>query len=302
MRKRGVACRPARARSDRRMPHCESDRCTNTISMVEDVHFCMCGCDDCKEAEEEDRDRKKRAKRFAEDARMMREAQLEAAPPAASPARSGSGTWLLGLVLAAVAAGWFYNQSQPNASPAATVPAKTGAPETKQEYSKPAAKTDDDDIPLETRIAKMGLEDAVAWIHPDMKNTVGDLSAADRVLARWAAAHMKWSELQTIDETKPGEAMKDPYRWRGNRVCGSGRILQIEAAQLATGKVFEGVLDSEADMRFVAAGDTGELVAGSEARFCGIMTGTNTYQTPIGGTNKALMVVGMFDLPTNRRK
>ena len=38
------------------------------------------------------------------------------------------------------------------------------------------------------------------------------------------------------------------------------------------------------------------------ARFCGIATGRDTYANTGGGTTHAVRVVGMFDLPENRKR
>jgi hypothetical protein len=52
---------------------------------------------------------------------------------------------------------------------------------------------------------------------------------------------------------------------------------------------------------FYAVGETGDLVAGSRTRLCGIVTGLHSFLNSGGGVTHAIRAVGMFDLPENRR-
>ena len=53
-------------------------------------------------------------------------------------------------------------------------------------------------------------------------------------------------------------------------------------------------------IHYLAAGDTGTLVDGDRARFCGVTTGRYSYSNAGGGTTHAVQLIGMFDLPSNR--
>jgi hypothetical protein len=53
-------------------------------------------------------------------------------------------------------------------------------------------------------------------------------------------------------------------------------------------------------LSFIALRSTGQLVDGSKARFCGILTGVTAYPPGKGTPELGYRVVGMFDLPENR--
>ena len=72
---------------------------------------------------------------------------------------------------------------------------------------------------------------------------------------------------------------------------------------LGTPKVFTGgLIDNSGQIyRFIAVKSTGEIVKGSTAKFCGIVTGRLMFSNSVGGTTHAVSLVGMFDLPENRK-
>lgn len=94
--------------------------------------------------------------------------------------------------------------------------------------------------------------------------------------------------------------MKDPVGTRGLRICTSGAIAQIRSDD---GETFQGVIaDQEYGyVRFLSFGTTGSLVETSWGRFCGAAVGRNSYQSLDGATQEVVLLVGMFDLPANRR-
>jgi hypothetical protein len=53
--------------------------------------------------------------------------------------------------------------------------------------------------------------------------------------------------------------------------------------------------------RFIAVRSTGDLVAGSVAHFCGVVTGKQSYANSVGGMAHAVFLVGMFVLPENKK-
>ena len=60
-------------------------------------------------------------------------------------------------------------------------------------------------------------------------------------------------------------------------------------------------MSDEGDIyKFMNVGTSGDLVANSQARMCGVVTGRYQYSNSAGGTGHALSIVGMFDLPQNR--
>ena len=134
-----------------------------------------------------------------------------------------------------------------------------------------------------------------------MSDTTDELSPGMAGFATWASAHMKWSSLMAAESTAYGKFMKDSNAERGKRVCLSGEIVQIARA----GDVFDGIVYSfwqSQTVRFLAVGDTGELVQGSKARFCGIAIGAYSYKNSGGGVTHGIQAVGMFDLNANRKR
>ncbi len=97
--------------------------------------------------------------------------------------------------------------------------------------------------------------------------------------------------------------MKDPEAELGKRLCWSGSVLDISTDRAAGFPLYLGELvDYNGDiLNFYAVGSTGALVERSQARICGIATGTVAYQNTAGGITQTVRVVGMFDLPENRK-
>jgi len=97
--------------------------------------------------------------------------------------------------------------------------------------------------------------------------------------------------------------MKDSNSQRGSRICTGGRVIEISVDNTVPGgKVFLGGMYNDAGQlyRFVAVRSTGEIVANSRAKFCGIVTGQQHYANSVGGIAHAVHLVGMFDLPENK--
>jgi hypothetical protein len=89
---------------------------------------------------------------------------------------------------------------------------------------------------------------------------------------------------------------------RGKRLCAPGVLIEIAVEKASsTKKAASGLLMSDAGnlFRFYALGSSGELVAQSRARLCGVVTGRFDYSNSAGGTGHAVKIVGMFDLPEN---
>lgn len=152
------------------------------------------------------------------------------------------------------------------------------------------------------------LREAIAGTRLDMADIQGEvISTGAAKLALWGAKHMNWGDLQKVEQGKYGMVMKDPDSQRGKRLCAYGTIAEIQVDNSAPEKVYLGGLSVLTDegmriYRFIAVGSTGELVAGNDARFCGIVTGKNDYQNSVGGVAHAVHVVGMFELPENVSK
>ncbi len=149
------------------------------------------------------------------------------------------------------------------------------------------------------RINHMSVADAAKEWRRLMTDTTQELSPAMPRLAGWSQFHMTWRGLQAVPKTSYGMFMKDSSSQRGKRVCVRGTIAQIRSDVPGYSGILGNVWKNQT-IAFIALGDTGELVAQSTARFCGIAVGRYTYSTLSGGTNEAIQAVGMFDLAANR--
>ncbi len=180
----------------------------------------------------------------------------------------------------------------PAASAPVAAPAAPAAPE-KPAVAPPAPAT-----PLD-------LKGAIASTISQMEDVQDALaSKGAAILAIWAASEMKWSELQTLEPAKYAMVMKDSASERGKRICAAGRIIEI-AVDRTTGTplFFGGMYDDTGNLyRFIAVGSTGELVQNSRAKFCGVVAGQLHYQNSVGGVAHSVQLVGMFDLPENRKR
>ncbi len=122
------------------------------------------------------------------------------------------------------------------------------------------------------------------------------------LLATWADKRLRWDDLERVPGTTVGKAQKDPDAERGKRLCVAGAIVEIHADRSIGPTLYQGGMMVAGDVvRFIAVRSTGDLVAQSAARFCGLVTGRESYQNTRGNTVHATQAVGIFDLPENRK-
>jgi hypothetical protein len=167
--------------------------------------------------------------------------------------------------------------------------------------------------PLEVLLSKATISEAIEQVKDQMSDTNDETSPGAVMLALWAANHLQWTDVAVPkNETSFALVRKDPDANRGKRMCVSGTIIQIEkekagspdgdvahlVSTLWTGLLLSG---NKNIVSFIAAGSTGELVEDSNARFCGVVIGTYDYANSGGGEGHAVSLVGMFDLPENRK-
>jgi hypothetical protein len=147
------------------------------------------------------------------------------------------------------------------------------------------------------------LTEALGVLRPIFKDTTNEPDPAAYLLALWGTSHLDWKAIVGLGETTHSKVMKDPEAERGKRICTSGSIVEIAVDRSAKTPLYAGGLITAAMnvYRFIALRSTGELVARSPARFCGIVTGRESYSNSGGGVTHAVKVVGMFDLPENRK-
>lgn len=155
------------------------------------------------------------------------------------------------------------------------------------------------------RMTKYGtLAEAIEEAKPLMSDEFNKTSDGALLFALWAVQKMAWVDAAPPkDETTIALVMKDPDEARGKRLCAPGSLIEIQIQKTELGKMFEGLLRTGAYniVRFIAVGSTGSLVKSSPARFCGVVIGKWDYTNSGGGTGHAVQVVGMFDLPENKK-
>lgn len=147
------------------------------------------------------------------------------------------------------------------------------------------------------------LAEAIDGIKPLMADTRDEINPGAVFLAFWAVDRLKLNELQSVPKTKYSLVMKDSDEQRGRLICTSGRIIEIASEKVEGKKLYSGGMYDDAGKiyRFLVVKSTGELVAQSYAKLCGVVIGRQSYQNSIGGVAHAIFLVGMFDLPENRK-
>ncbi len=113
---------------------------------------------------------------------------------------------------------------------------------------------------------------------------------------------LPWSQVGVQkDETSPGLIMKNSAKERGKRICATGRIIEIHEDK--SGKASNGLLSSYSGTlyHFEAFGSSGTLTEGGQGRLCGFVVGQFHYRNSGGGVGHAVDVLGVWDLPENKR-
>jgi len=156
--------------------------------------------------------------------------------------------------------------------------------------------------PAQKIVAAKDLAGVLKVATPLFQDTNGDVDPAAAVFALWAARKLDWVELQSLPATTYAKVMKDAEAERGKRMWVEGKIVEIAVDRSSGAPIYLGGLITPTSKvyRFVAVKDTGDLVQKSLARFCGVVTGRQSYANSAGGTTHAVALVGMFDLPANR--
>lgn len=151
--------------------------------------------------------------------------------------------------------------------------------------------------------APTSFSEVVTRIGGDFSDFKEEFPEPALLLAQWSAVHdVKIDEILGFPSTSIASAMKNSSSARAQRICASGRILQVAAETVAGSEISQGLIaDNGANyVRFIAFGSSGDLVKNSPAKFCGLVIGRSYFQNLGGGTTESLGLIGMFDLPSNR--
>lgn len=147
--------------------------------------------------------------------------------------------------------------------------------------------------------------DAFTFAKRDMADEVDQVSPGAAILALWAARRLRWADVYVAqDETTFAMVQKDSSEQLGKRMCSAGQVIEIHAEKPETGgHLANGILMSDSGhlYHYVVAGSSGAIGQGSYATLCGLVAGNYTYSNSAGGTGHAVEIVGMFDLPANRK-
>ena len=147
------------------------------------------------------------------------------------------------------------------------------------------------------------LSKAVNMIKPTMSDEFDAFPSSAGILASWMnEKNVKISDIRSLESSTRGKILKDSFSERGKRLCISATLVEIEVDRSAGFAAYHaGLVNNYTDVtRVLAIGSTGDLVADSNATFCGVIVGKVGFTNASGGTTNAPYLVGMFDLPENR--
>ena len=147
------------------------------------------------------------------------------------------------------------------------------------------------------------LSKAVNMIKPTMSDEFDAFPSSAGILASWMnEKNVKISDIRSLESSTRGKILKDSFSERGKRLCISATLVEIQVDRSAGFAAYHaGLVNNYTDVtRVLAIGSTGDLVADSNATFCGIIVGKVGFTNASGGTTNAPYLVGMFDLPENR--
>lgn len=164
------------------------------------------------------------------------------------------------------------------------------------------AKTDAEKT-VELLLSKSSLTEVIEMVKPTMSDEFDAFPESAGVLAFWMDnKETKIDDIKNLDTSTRGKILKDSFNERGKRLCVSGSIVEIQVDRSGGFPVYHaGLVNNYVDAtRILAIGSTGDLVADSNATFCGVIIGKIGYTNASGGTTNAPYLVGMFDLPENR--
>jgi hypothetical protein len=189
---------------------------------------------------------------------------------------------------------------------ATPTPTASSVSEPKKPLSAPSLAAVGTEMPIVT-ILRLPFREAVDFAKPKMHDIDCDLAADACVpsggailLAGWAVQRIQWSDVSGPGETSFAQIKREPRAERGKRLCLRGTIVRIGSMNVM-GRAWEGLLGADDEAaHFLAVGDSGDLKRGDHARICGVATGVMRTADAHGIMHLA-DIVGVFDLPANRR-
>lgn len=156
---------------------------------------------------------------------------------------------------------------------------------------------------IKQKLRAVSLPEFIDQLKPQMEDTLNKHPESAGMLAYFMEIKgIKLSDINKLSATTRGKILKDSEAEKGKKLCVSGSIIQISADRSGGFPAYTGIISNSSfePIMFIALGDTGELEAQSNARFCGVTVGKTSYSNTGGGESTAPYVVGMFDLPANK--
>lgn len=152
------------------------------------------------------------------------------------------------------------------------------------------------------------LKDAYVASSVQMTDHMNNTSDGTLLFLFWMSEHAKFPDVVIEhDETTFPLVRKDIGQERGKRMCIGGKVIEIQADSAGASKWYAGIMlpiDEDltvvtAPHHFYAVGSTRDIVGGSLARLCGVVTGLYDYSSSGGGVGHGIEIVGVFDLKEN---
>lgn len=157
---------------------------------------------------------------------------------------------------------------------------------------------------LDQIIDRASISDAIGTAKPTMKDSTEGVSVGAWMLTLWGIKRGVWSDFWVSkSETNPALVLKDSESERTKKMCRGGNVDQIEIEKTSEGNAYSGVMLTNTNdlVWFLAVGSTEGIVQRTHAKFCGIVTGAHSYTGIDNHNYTAVQVVGMFDIPQNRK-
>lgn len=157
---------------------------------------------------------------------------------------------------------------------------------------------------MQALMATPSFDDALRLVLPDLVDATEKPCVGAERLSEWMAKYGSAADLARRVNTTLKVAKKDMRAGHGKVVCVAGKLDQIARDTTTEAEVYIGLLwtDESDRVYFYAGGDSGALVEGDHARFCGVVAGDYSFTNVSGGETPSVHVVGTFDLGTDKAR
>jgi hypothetical protein len=147
------------------------------------------------------------------------------------------------------------------------------------------------------------LAGAIAFARPKMTETPGGVSAGTLILIGWSNRHMQWADVDVPkNETSYELVQTDLEQQMGKRMCVSGSVASVGPVRTDSAQYWNGLLNlgGGKQVAFFGVRGLGAIQGGSKARLCGVVTDAVGNADQAAHHRRAVVMVGMLDVPENR--